>query len=176
MTEAIKDVKTGANSKGLSLLAKDWGFVVKALLDVDVTIIRYNDSLAIERIKSKLDGIRKRDYWTEEDLMDECFVRSIRTPSAQRIVFTDAYFIDELRMLNNMRGILCSQLVWYIRILSADGAEPKTSWPCLLQITPKRFYAAKLGDPESAFPGACLRIADAYKRIVEVETNVEERI
>jgi len=176
MTDVKRDSKTTADAEELSLLSRHHGFVLEALIDVDFKITRYNDTLAIERIKSKLENIRQRSYWTEEGLKDECFVRCEIAPWRQKIVFTHTHFIEELRILNIKLGIICPQLVWYIRVLRMDNGPQKVTWPCLLTITPKRFYAADIGEPENAFPGICLLVADANRRIVEVETLLEERI
>lgn len=174
MTDSSRAVRISAEAQ--SLLSKHYDFVVRALTDADLKILRYDDDLAIERIKLKLEVIRRRDRWSEQDLMAECFVRSMRTPCEQRMVFTNTFFIGDLRILNTTRNAPCHQLVWYVRMLRIDGATLQTTWPCLLEITPRRFYAKDWGEPEDAFSGECLLVADADRRIVGVVPLLEERI
>lgn len=162
-----------------ALFTKHWAFIVKWLGGANSKIRkiqRYNDTAAVERMKSKLDNLQSRDNLTEEELKMECGVRSLRTPRNQRILFIHSFFIGELSIYNKDRDLVWPKLVWYIRILGADGPEPMPACVCLITITPKRFKDAGLDDPVSAFPGTCIISANAKGDIIEVETNIEERI
>ena len=174
MKDSSRAVRISAEAQ--SLLSKHYDFVVRALTDADLAILRYDDEERTERIEPRLKAIRSRRSWTEQDLTAECFVNSIRTPYDERIVFTNAFFIGELRILNESCNEPFRQLVWYVRILRCDSSTLRTTWPCLLQITPRRFYAGDWGEPEDAFPGVCLLVADKDKKIVAVEPYLEERI
>ena len=158
-----------------SLVTRYWALIVESLGIADLTMLRCNDAIAVERIKSRLKEIEGRELWSEEELMKECGVRYTRTPCNQKLLITHAFFIGRLLILNREHQVVCPQYVWYARFLYADRASVRTSWAGLLMITPRRFEAAGLDDPESVFAGACIIVADG-KDIVEVGTNLEERI
>jgi hypothetical protein len=176
MTDSERALRIRSNAKAQSLEPKDLDYVVRAIIDADLTILRYDDEERIERIKPKLEAIRSKRSWTELALMVECFVNSMRTPFDERIVFTNAFFIGELRILNESCNKPCRQLAWHVRILRCDSSTLQTTWPSLLQITPRRFYEEDWGEPEDAFQGVCLLVADKDKKIVAVEPYLEERI
>lgn len=157
------------------LYSKHYAFILEALGDVDSKIqeiLSLRDKASIEHIEQIIDTLEFIDFLTEEDLRLWCEVYSIRSPCNQRILFCSAFFVGRF-CIHYGDCDWWPKLVWYVRVLRADGAEPMPPCACLMTITEERFKRAGLNDPESAFPGLCLLIAKDDYEIDGYATNLE---